>query len=109
MSSTHELGTHEEVESRLCDAQALVPNRNRHLSPERDLLEAKLHDESLFVDRFQEAWAEVAMNLDRGPDHTMRPPVELPGRFLGVLGILVVQPLRSSSTWARRLPVEAAI
>ena len=62
------------------------------MSPERDLLEAKLHDERPFVDRFQEAWAEVAMNLDRGPDHTMRPPVELPGRFLGVLGVLVVQP-----------------
>ena len=88
----HELGTHEEVESRLCNAQALVPNRNRHLPPERDPLQAKLHDESFFVDRFEEARAEVAMNLDRRPDHAMRPRVELPGRFLGVLGILAVHP-----------------
>ena len=51
----HELGTYDEVESRLCNAQALVPNRNRHLPPERDPLEAKLHDESFFVDRFEEA------------------------------------------------------
>ena len=88
----HELGTDQEVESRLCNAQALVLNRTRHLPPERDPLQAKLHDESFFVDRFEEARAEVAMNLDRRPDHAMRPRVELPGRFLGVLAILAVHP-----------------
>ena len=55
-------------------------------------MEAKLYNESLFVDRFEEARAEVAMNLDRGPDHPMCPRVELPGRFLGVLGVLAVHP-----------------
>jgi hypothetical protein len=78
------------------------------LPPERDPLEAKLHDESLFVDRFEEAWPEVAMNLDRGPDHPMRPPVELPGRFLGVLGILAVHPPVFVHL-ASRVAVEAAI
>jgi hypothetical protein len=65
-------------------------------------LEAKLHDESLFVDRLEEAWPEVAMNLDRGPDHPTRPPVELPGRLLGVLGIWRFT-LRCSSTSGRGL------
>ena len=89
----HELGTHEEVESRLCNAQALVPNRNRHFGVERDPLQAKLHDESSFVDRFEEA-------RGRGGDeprlpHAMRPRVELPGRFLGVLWDFGGSPFRS--------------
>ena len=100
-----ELGTHEEVESRLCNAQALVPNRNRHLPPERDPLQAKLHGESFFVDRFEEARAEVAMNLERRPDHAMRPLSSSPA---GSLAFLVSWrfTLPVSATWGRRLPVE---
>ena len=90
MSSTHELGTHEEVESRLCNAQALVPNRNRHLPPERDPSQAKLHDESFFVDRFEEArprWrlTSIAAPITRCAHVSSSPPGSL--AFLVILAV----------------------
>jgi hypothetical protein len=64
------LARHQEIQAvSAFEFEVSINEGNRFLTLERDVAHGELASEAFFVDRFEEAWTKVAVNLDGGADY----------------------------------------
>lgn len=74
----HEAVCNHKVEPRFSQRDAFVSHRNGNLPSEADRSQLELHAQRFFVQRFEQSWAQRAMDLQCCIDHDARELVQLP-------------------------------